>query len=223
MPVEDVTLATTVSTGIATLTMGLVSNYPWVVSTQLGTNVFFVNVRLLLIFETCSVAGQPSSRLSRPRAAGSPPAARRPHAPPSLPACLPPASPQNVLVPYTACGAHGHLYGDDQECAGIPCSCSGNGSDPTQFTVPAGSPLNCSTITPDTCLGTRIPFEQALTATFLEGVVFLVICLTGLRGLFMRIVPKQILLAGACGIGVFISFVSGARGAAAARGAGQRW
>lgn len=45
MPVEDVTLATTISTGVATLTMGLVANYPWVVSTQLGTNVFFVNVR----------------------------------------------------------------------------------------------------------------------------------------------------------------------------------
>lgn len=30
MPAEDVTLATTFSTGVATMTMGLVGNYPWV-------------------------------------------------------------------------------------------------------------------------------------------------------------------------------------------------
>ena len=37
--------------------------------------------------------------------------------------------------------------------------------------------------------------------------MFLAICLTGLRHYILRLVPKQVLLAGACGIGVFIAFV----------------
>ena len=36
MPVSDITVATSVSTGIATSLIGLVANYPWVVSVQLG-------------------------------------------------------------------------------------------------------------------------------------------------------------------------------------------
>lgn len=38
----DVLLATAISTGFATGIMGLVANYPWVCSVQLGTNVYFV-------------------------------------------------------------------------------------------------------------------------------------------------------------------------------------
>jgi hypothetical protein len=37
-----VLLATAISTGFGTGVMGLVANYPWVVSVQLGTNVYFV-------------------------------------------------------------------------------------------------------------------------------------------------------------------------------------
>lgn len=37
MPVVDITTATCVATGISTATMALVANFPWVVSTQLGT------------------------------------------------------------------------------------------------------------------------------------------------------------------------------------------
>ena len=156
MPAEAVTLATTVSTGCATLIMGLVANYPWVVSVQLGTNVYFVN---------------------------------------------------NVLQPFYPCGAHATLTGNDTTCARITCECTGNMSDPSAFTVTdASAPASCASST-NVCLGTRIPFEQALTATFLEGVVFLLICITGLRYWFLKVIPKQILLAGACGIGIFISFV----------------
>jgi hypothetical protein len=37
MPVVDITTATCIATGISTATMALVANFPWVVSTQLGT------------------------------------------------------------------------------------------------------------------------------------------------------------------------------------------
>lgn len=157
MPAEDVTLATTFSTGAATAVMGLVANYPWVVSTQLGTNVYFVN---------------------------------------------------NVLIPFTPCGAHSTLTGDDQPCSRVACECTGDMTNPAEFTVlDSTAPLTCSTNTTNVCLGTKIPFEQALAATFLEGVIFFLICVAGLRFWFLKIVPKQILLAGACGIGIFISFV----------------
>eukprot|EP00270_Netrium_digitus_P014605 TRINITY_DN4989_c0_g1_i1.p1 TRINITY_DN4989_c0_g1~~TRINITY_DN4989_c0_g1_i1.p1 ORF type:complete len:523 (+),score=109.32 TRINITY_DN4989_c0_g1_i1:57-1625(+) len=39
---EDVLLATAISTGVGTAIMGFAGNYPWVVSVQLGTNVYFV-------------------------------------------------------------------------------------------------------------------------------------------------------------------------------------
>ena len=49
--------------------------------------------------------------------------------------------------------------------------------------------------------GTKIPFEKALTATFLEGLVFLGICFTGMRSRLLRLFPKTVLMAGAVGIG----------------------
>jgi AGZA family xanthine/uracil permease-like MFS transporter len=42
MSVEDVTLATCISTGVGTTVLALAANFPWVVSVQLGTNVYFV-------------------------------------------------------------------------------------------------------------------------------------------------------------------------------------
>jgi adenine/guanine/hypoxanthine permease len=137
------------------MTMGLVANYPWVVSTQLGTNSYFVN---------------------------------------------------NVLQPFTPCGAHATLTGDDAACGRVSCECKGDKSNPTAFTVPDTALASCANST-NVCLGTKVPYEQALTATFLEGLVFLFICFTGLRKHILKIFPKQVLLAGACGIGIFISFV----------------
>ncbi|KAL4430657.1 hypothetical protein ABPG75_005913 [Micractinium tetrahymenae] len=43
MPKTDVALATAISSGAGTLTMGLVGNYPWVLGVQLGTNNYFVD------------------------------------------------------------------------------------------------------------------------------------------------------------------------------------
>jgi adenine/guanine/hypoxanthine permease len=159
MPVEDVTLATTVATGTATLAMAFAANYPWVVSVQLGTNTYFVN---------------------------------------------------NVLQPFFPCGAHSTLIGDDPNCQSgfTPCQCGSNTSDPTTFTIPDTADANCSAgVTSNACLGTKIPFEKVLAATFLEGLVFLFICFTGLRFYILKLFPNQVLLAGACGIGIFISFV----------------
>ena len=111
-------------------------------------------------------------------------------------------------MPYTPCGAHSTLTGVDQPCSRVPCQCTGDKTNPTAFTVlDTTAPASCSGNTTNVCLGTLVPFEQALAATFLEGVVFLLICVTGLRYYVLKLVPKQILLAGACGIGVFISFV----------------
>lgn len=56
-------------------------------------------------------------------------------------------------------------------------------------------------------MGSKIPFQKALAATFIEGLVFFLICITGLRVYILRLVPKSILMAGAAGIGVFIAFV----------------
>eukprot|EP00198_Chlamydomonas_reinhardtii_P009149 XP_001698486.1 xanthine/uracil/vitamin C permease [Chlamydomonas reinhardtii] len=154
MPGDDVALATSVATGCATLLMGVVANYPWVVSVQLGTNSYFVN---------------------------------------------------SVLKLGVPCGAHPHFYGGDT-CTGQPCSCSidASGEQVVNERVLVGGP--CFNTTAE-CLGTEIPYEKALAATFLEGLVFLAICFLGIRRWLLKLFPKSILMAGAAGIGCFISFV----------------
>jgi AGZA family xanthine/uracil permease-like MFS transporter len=37
----------------------------------------------------------------------------------------------------------------------------------------------CAADTANKCMGTRIPYEQALACTFLEGLIFMLICITG--------------------------------------------
>eukprot|EP00775_Hariotina_reticulata_P004113 gene4113-4359_t len=154
MPKQDIVLATAISTAVATATMGLAANYPWVVSVQLGTNVFFVN---------------------------------------------------NVLG-VQPCGYHATMQGPDKSC-NLPCQCVP--ASPTNNTMIPDVVLNgqCAADTANTCMGTKIPFEQALAATFLEGIVFLLVCITGLRSVILRAFPKSVLMSGAAGIGVFIAFV----------------
>lgn len=108
-----------------------------------------------------------------------------------------------VLKPGEVCGAHSVLWGSDESCRYVPCTCSVVNGNQTWTAV--GAPQCASS--PNACLGSKIPFEQALAATFLEGVVFLLICLTGLRSVFMKWIPNTILMAGASGIGAFIAFV----------------
>ncbi len=52
MPSEDVAFATSLATGIGTTIMGVMGNYPWVISTQLGTNSYFV-INVLKLGEPC--------------------------------------------------------------------------------------------------------------------------------------------------------------------------
>ncbi|WIA12239.1 hypothetical protein OEZ85_012305 [Tetradesmus obliquus] len=155
MPKQDIVLATAVATAVATATMGVVANYPWVVSTQLGTNSFFVN---------------------------------------------------NVLG-VEKCGHHATMQGPDKACMGVPCACVPASA--TNMTLVPDVTLSgaCAADTANMCMGTRIPFEQGLACTFLEGLVFILICVTGLRAVIIRMFPKSVLMAGAAGIGVFIAFV----------------
>ena len=56
-------------------------------------------------------------------------------------------------------------------------------------------------------LGMGIPWETALTATFLSGLVFLLLALTGVRGVVINAIPMELKLAVGAGIGLFIAFI----------------
>lgn len=158
MPADNVVAATAISTGIATAFMGVVGNYPWVVSVQLGTNAYFV---------------------------------------------------LNLIKPFKPCGAHSFFNGNDTVTAGLPCTCGPVQPDGSQIINDVGTAANPGKYygTTNACIGSEVAFEKALAATFLEGLVFLLICVTGMRSRILKLFPRTVLMAGACGIGVFISFV----------------
>ncbi|CAO3574783.1 unnamed protein product [Mortierella alpina] len=53
----------------------------------------------------------------------------------------------------------------------------------------------------------RVSYETALTAVFLEGVIFLALSLLGIRQWFARLIPHSIKIATASGIGLFLAFI----------------
>lgn len=110
----------------------------------------------------------------------------------------------SVLKLNVPCGAHAHFYGTDK-CSGLPCSCTMTPAG-TWIVNEAQAGQTCANTTSE-CLGTQIPYEKALAATFLEGIVFLACCFLGLRRHMLKAFPKSVLMAGAAGIGCFISFV----------------
>lgn len=57
------------------------------------------------------------------------------------------------------------------------------------------------------CLGAGIPWPTALGMVFWSGVAFVLLTVTGARGVLVRAVPASIQLAGAVGIGLFIAFI----------------
>jgi len=57
------------------------------------------------------------------------------------------------------------------------------------------------------CLGAGVPWQTALGLVFWAGVVFLLLTVTGARGVLVKAVPPVIKLAGAVGIGLFIAFI----------------
>jgi AGZA family xanthine/uracil permease-like MFS transporter len=51
----------------------------------------------------------------------------------------------------------------------------------------------------------QITYQEALAAVFIEGWIFIIISLTGVRGRLVSLVPKSIMLATAGGIGLFLA------------------
>jgi AGZA family xanthine/uracil permease-like MFS transporter len=85
----------------------------------------------------------------------------------------------NNVLGVQQCGHHATMQGPDKACMGIPCSCIPASA--TNSTLVPDVTLNgaCAADTANMCMGTKIPFEQGLAATFLEGIVFILICVTG--------------------------------------------
>ena len=53
----------------------------------------------------------------------------------------------------------------------------------------------------------KVPYETALTAVFMEGVIFLVLSLLGIRQWLARMIPQSIKIAIGAGIGIFLAFI----------------
>jgi adenine/guanine/hypoxanthine permease len=56
-------------------------------------------------------------------------------------------------------------------------------------------------------LGLGVPWETALAATFVSGVLFLVLAVTGVRQKVIELIPLSLKLAVGAGIGLFIAFI----------------
>lgn len=57
------------------------------------------------------------------------------------------------------------------------------------------------------CIKMHIPWQTALGAVFLSGVIFLLITAAGIRQMILRAIPYQLYAAVASGIGLFIAFI----------------
>jgi AGZA family xanthine/uracil permease-like MFS transporter len=57
------------------------------------------------------------------------------------------------------------------------------------------------------CLGKGVPWTEALGMVFVNGFVFLVLSVTGIRERIMSAIPPSLKVAISCGIGLFIAFI----------------
>ncbi len=57
------------------------------------------------------------------------------------------------------------------------------------------------------CLKMHIPWQTALGAVFLSGVIFLALTAVGIRQMILRAIPHELYAAVASGIGLFIAFI----------------
>jgi AGZA family xanthine/uracil permease-like MFS transporter len=57
------------------------------------------------------------------------------------------------------------------------------------------------------CLKMHVPWQTALGAVFLSGVIFLALTAFGIRQMILRAIPHQLYAAVASGIGLFIAFI----------------
>ncbi len=57
------------------------------------------------------------------------------------------------------------------------------------------------------CLGMHVPWQVALGAVFLSGIIFLLLTALGIRQLILESIPRELYAAVAVGIGLFIAFI----------------
>lgn len=57
------------------------------------------------------------------------------------------------------------------------------------------------------CLGRGVPWSEALGMVFVNGIIFLVLSLTGVREKIIAAIPHPLKIAVTCGIGLFIAFI----------------
>ena len=57
------------------------------------------------------------------------------------------------------------------------------------------------------CMGMGVPWQTAISATLLSGIIFLIISITGLRELVIKAIPNDMKHAVSAGIGLFIAFI----------------
>lgn len=57
------------------------------------------------------------------------------------------------------------------------------------------------------CMGMGVPWQNAISATLLSGIIFLIISVTGIRELVIKAIPNDMKHAVSAGIGLFIAFV----------------
>jgi AGZA family xanthine/uracil permease-like MFS transporter len=57
------------------------------------------------------------------------------------------------------------------------------------------------------CIGLKVPWQTALGAVFLSGVIFLILTAAGIRQLILEAMPRELYSAVAVGIGLFIAFI----------------
>ncbi|MFA6941278.1 MAG: NCS2 family permease [Clostridiaceae bacterium] len=57
------------------------------------------------------------------------------------------------------------------------------------------------------CGAMKIPWQLALTAVFVEGIIFIILSLTKIRELVVNAIPNSLKIAVSAGIGLFIAFI----------------
>jgi len=57
------------------------------------------------------------------------------------------------------------------------------------------------------CLGKGVPWSEALGMVFVNGIIFLLLSLTGVRERIFQAIPQSLKIAITCGIGLFITFI----------------
>ncbi len=74
------------------------------------------------------------------------------------------------------------------------------------FALAPGMGLNAY-FTYGVCLGMKIPWQVALGAVFISGVIFIILTLTRIRTWIFNVIPNAIKYGTAVGIGLFIAFI----------------